>query len=326
MKQKLWIGSYTTGTEARGIVGAELEGDSLRLTGESIAAHDPSWLLPVENRLYWVDEALGQPAGHVVMARPSESGWDTVCEVSTEGGNPCHLSVSPDGRWMAAANYASGSVAVYALSADGLPELAAVLPGRASGPNPDRQRGPHAHFTAFEDGELLICDLGGDLLRRAVLEDGRWHEAEPKLRFPAGSGPRHMVRRGRYGYIVCELGNDLETFDLVTGELLARADVAPGANGSAAALRMDAAGRLIASHRGGDCVAAFSLENPALPRRVSVSPCGGACPRDVLPVGDRLLCACQQENAVTLLRPNAIGGFAPVTRLAVPAPVALTPR
>lgn len=318
----LLIGTYTTDTASRGVYRLRLDGETAPAPELVLEARDPSYLLCIGEWLYWVDEALGERTGRIGCAVRRGNSYAVQALESTGGENPCHLARSPKGTWMAAANYTSGEVALYRSGVDGLQE-AGIFPGRWSGPNSERQAGPHAHFVGFRsEEEVLACDLGGDCLRRLTCRDGRWHEAEPVLFFPPGSGPRHMVIQGDLAYVLCELSAELITVSIARGEILARQYMGfERAAGTAAALRLSLSGELFASHRGADTISVFSLENPEQPALREVIPCGGKGPRDIWPLADgRIVCACQASDEVTVLGKRR-GGYAVTQRVALRAPV-----
>lgn len=321
-KTTLLIGTYTTDTASRGVYRLRLDGGTVLAPELVLETRDPSYLLRSGERLYWVDEALGEHTGRIGCAVHGEKAYAVKGMTGTGGENPCHLARSPQGTWMAAANYTSGEVALYCAEADEL-RAAGVFPGRWSGPNSQRQEGAHAHFVAFRsEEELLACDLGGDCLRRLTCRDGLWREEEPLLFFPPGSGPRHMVVQGDWAYVLCELSAELITVSLVRRAILARQDIGfKRAAGTAAALRLSPSGELLASHRGADTISVFSLENPERPTLRAVIPCGGRGPRDIWPLADgRIVCACQASDEVTVLDKRR-GGYEVMLRVALPAPV-----
>lgn len=319
----LLVGTYTTGTDSRGVYRLRMRNGVLLAPELALEARDPSYLLRRGEALYWVDEALDAQSGCIGWAQRCGDGYVRWGTADTQGQNPCHLALSPSGQWLAAANYTSGQVALYRIGADGAWEKAGLFPGAYAGPDPLRQGEPHAHFVAFcSEEELLCCDLGGDCLRKIVRAGESWRETEPMLFFPAGSGPRHMVLAGEIAYVLCELSGELMTIDLNAGELLnAQYILREPAQGTAAALRLAPDGRLLASHRGADTISVFSLENPRLPRLCEVAKCGGKGPRDFWPMQDgSIVCACQQENALSVLK-RGEGGYRAVQWIALPAPV-----
>lgn len=133
----------------------------------------------------------------------------------SEGAEPCHLLVDPDGRLLIVTNYTSSTLAVQNLgpdgSFDGPIELIKLSGG---GPEADRQDDAHPHQVLFHNGILFVVDLGADLLREFSLDPRqRGTAALAEMRttaVPAGTGPRHAVilPDGRFA-ISGELGSNL---------------------------------------------------------------------------------------------------------------------
>lgn len=319
----LLIGTYTTGTDSRGIYRLRMR-EGVALAPElALEARDPSYLLRRGQALYWVEEALGEAQGCVGCAVKEGDTYAVQAQAGTYGENPCHLACSPQGKWLAAANYTSGEIVLYRIEENGRLCLSGVFPGRWSGVNPERQEGPHAHFVLFRaEDELLACDLGGDCLRRLTYREGKWQEEIPVLFFPAGSGPRHMTVCGELAYVLCELSAELMTVDLRAGKLLARQSMLfEPQEGTAAALRRSPSGELLASHRGADTISVFSLDHPERPVLREVIPCGGKGPRDFWPMEDgSIVCACQASGDLIVLRKKD-GVYKAAQRIALPAPV-----
>lgn len=319
----LLIGTYTMGTDSRGIYRLRMRDGVASAPELALEARNPSYLLRRGQALYWVDEALGEAQGFVGCAVQAGDTYAVRTQAGTCGENPCHLACSPQGAWLAAANYASGEIVLYGMEKNGGLRPSGVFPGRWSGADPERQEGPHAHFVLFRaENELLACDLGGDCLRRLTYREGRWREEEPALFFPSGSGPRHMVARGELAYVLCELSAELMTVDLHAGKLLARQSMLFRPHeGTAAALRLSPSGELLASHRGADTISVFSLDRPEKPVLREVILCGGRGPRDFWPMEDgAIVCACQASNELTVLRKKD-GVYRTAQRIALPAPV-----
>ncbi len=142
-------------------------------------------------------DGAGKPA---VIAWQMDKATGSLTEINHQaaGGNgPCFVTVSHDGRSLAVANYGSGSVALYPLSATGAIEpSASVIQHKGSGPMKQRQSEPHAHSVRFsaDDSKLLAADLGTDDVFVYDIMDGQLRDSELKsLRVKAGSGPRHFV-------------------------------------------------------------------------------------------------------------------------------------
>ena len=76
---------------------------------------------------------------------------------------------------------------------------AQILAFTGSGPNRERQEGPHTHQVVFhpDNNELLVPDLGSDVTRRLRKDsEGLWR-VEGEVRYAPGSGPRHVAFYGK---------------------------------------------------------------------------------------------------------------------------------
>ena len=281
-------------------------------------AANPSWVIPsADGRFAYA--ALESTEGHVgAWAVTPDRPWRALGTQSTGGADPCHLALSPDGGWLLAANYSSGSVSVHPVREDGsLGERVelVVLEGE-TGPVADRQDGPHAHQVVFApEGSVLVCDLGHDVVHAYALDPttGRLTELA-RSTFPPGTGPRHLVltRDGRTAYVVGELSSTLSVCRVdgprleVLQTVSARAAAAAGDNTAAEVALSDDERTVIVSQRGDDTVATLSVDGRTA-RLVSVDPCGGSWPRWAGLVGGSAVVADERSDAVVVLRRQADG-------------------
>jgi 6-phosphogluconolactonase len=227
-------------------------------------------------------------------------------EQSTGGSAPCHLALSPDGRWLVTANYVSGSVCVHPVQKDGsLGERTdLVVHSGTPGPQADRQDGPHAHQVVFVAGGLLVCDLGLDAVIGYSLDRGRLTEVA-RSAMPPGSGPRHLVVDGSVAYVLGELSSTVTVCD-VSGLVLTpgsavslRHPDASAENTAAEIVLVD--DEVLASNRGDDTVAVLTRDGSSL-RLDATVPCGGSWPRWMGVVdGGGLLVANERSDGVALL-------------------------
>lgn len=123
--------------------------------------------------------------------------------VDCQGEIPCDLSVDPSGRLLVAANFGTGTLAVWTLDAAGRPQgdgETIVLEGGTVA-DMSGKPGSHPHQVVFSGGLLYVPDYGADLVRvfavdAATAKDGRGAAALrelPGIPAPAGTSPRHMV-------------------------------------------------------------------------------------------------------------------------------------
>src|SRR3712207_582263 len=121
----VYVGCYTgeSGGKGEGITLLLRDPDSGALTRHGVVAHtpSPSFLAahPARPVLYAVNElAEGTVSAFAIGDRGALS---PLAVRSTGGQHPCHVAVTPDGRFLLSANYGSGSIAVHPLDADGVP-------------------------------------------------------------------------------------------------------------------------------------------------------------------------------------------------------------
>ena len=305
-------------------------------TGPGDAPESPSFLAwhPDGRHLYAVGEVQD---GRVWAYEIDPAGGPprVLGSADTGGAFPCHLSVDPSGRWLVSANYGSGSLAVHELLPDGaLGRRSDLVQHEGSGPDDDRQSGPHAHMANFvTDTLVLAADLGVDGVAAYRLdpENGRLGPAAAAWSaLPAGFGPRHLVVLPRQlvalaGELTGEIA--LLRLDPATGALTLL-DLQPasatGTMSAPSGIERSADGSFVLiANRGPDTVAAFAVDAAAGELRlVSEIDCGGAHPRAVTVIGELVYVANQHGGNITVLHWNPLTGELTDTgsRIATPTP------
>lgn len=308
----LWVGTYR-GEGGAGVVPLRKAGDAWS-GGEALAG--------IRNASFAVG---GRGGMRYVLDEQTEGGLGVYDRAFrrlggglTQGADPCHLALSPDGRMLAAANYSSGSVAFWALDpATGLPRGAPQsVQHEGRGPDAARQSGPHAHWVGFaRDGRTLhSVDLGADAIfaHRLAPDGAQIADTAIAYRAAAGSGPRHLARHPRLpvAYLVAELANSVTVLRTrVDGTFAAQAVVSTlpkgfGGESAAAHIALNAAGtRLYVSNRGHDSVATFAIDAQGALRLLGHADCGGHWPRyfRLLEASGELLVANQRSGDITRL-------------------------
>jgi 6-phosphogluconolactonase len=336
----VFVGTYTK-AQSKGIYSFHFDSVTGKLTDVSLAveASNPSFLAvhPNGRFLYTVNE---NPDG-AVSAFAIESGKLSLTNsVTSRGAGPCHISVDRTGRWLFAANYGSGSVAVFPIRADGsLGEASGFVQHTGSSVNRERQEGPHAHMAlASPDNRfVLVPDLGLDhvLIYSFDAAHGTLAQAGAAVLAP-GSGPRHLVfsSDGRFVYVLNELPATIDAFrwntrhgvmDSVGRALLGPADYL-GPTG-AAEIAVDSSGRfLYASNRGDNSIATFRIHGAKL-ALAGYASTGGKTPRNFVldPDGNFLLAANQDSGSIVEFRIDKNTGNLTATgeQVAVPSPVSI---
>jgi 6-phosphogluconolactonase len=345
--QWAFIGSYGRAEQGGIHIGVVAEsGRDLRIVGSQAGVVNPSFLCiaPRIGCLYAVSETAGDSdgtAGHVHAFRLVDGGSApqlTAINRRASGGDlPCHLAIDPAERWLAVSNYGTGSVAILPIGTDGeLGDISDLVQHEGSGPNPERQLGPHAHCSVFLPGGefLAAADLGTDSIVIYAFDD-RTGSLRPHrvVRSPAGAGPRHLALHphGTHLFVVEELGNRVvaHRWDADSGDLLpsGAASCLPQDAGHsiAADLHVSPQGRYVyASNRGHDSVAVIGFDDTAGLEQLAVFSTTGSWPRGfaLSPDGSHLLVANQLGDEVVLL-PVTGGGSGidpPVVRARVHQP------
>ncbi|MFB6821909.1 lactonase family protein [Streptomyces virginiae] len=313
---RAYIGSFTS-AGGRGVTTATVDPRTGALTPLSVTpAEDPSYLALSRSTgvLYAVNET---ERGTVTAFRATVAGLAPLgAPVRVGGSGPTHLSLA--GRRLLTANYTSGSVSSLPLAADGRPGgPAQVLSHQGSGPDADRQEGPHAHQVLPDPTGrwVLGVDLGTDSVRVCALHPTtgapRPH-TETELR--AGTGPRHLAfhPEGEVAYVLHELEPQVTVcrWNGESGRLEPVGEVPVASAGDSGAVRAYPSaivaspdGRFVwAAVRGADAIVTLSLaDGPEKPRLIGAVTCGGAWPRDLAvdPSGSRLYAANERSGDVT---------------------------
>jgi 6-phosphogluconolactonase len=351
----LFVGTYTnTQAASKGIYVYRYNATSGQLTSLGVAAEteNPSYLAvdPTYRFLYAVNELedyKGAKTGAVTaFAIDRKTGKLTkLNEVASRGEDPCYISLDKTGKYVLVANYTSGNIAVFPMQKDGsLGEATAFVQHHGSGPNKERQEGPHAHFikTTADDRFAVVSDLGLDklLVYRFDASNGSLTPNDPPAAdLPPGEGPRHVAfaPNNRFAYSVNELKSSATafTFDAARGVLKPFQTLSTlpkdftGQNDTAE-IHVSPDGKFVyASNRGHDSIAQFSIDaKSGRLTLVNNFPIGGKTPRDfeLDPAGTHLLVAGQDSNNIVVFRIDATTGALSQTgeTVSAPAPVGLT--
>jgi 6-phosphogluconolactonase len=354
----LIVGTYTGG-KSEGLYVYRFDSRTGDATPVSVAKTvNPSWLVVSrDNRhVYAVNEQPGDngPAtqhGHVSAFRfdPRAGTLTFVNQVSSQGNDPCYLSLSPDGRYLVVANYSvaadpGGSFAVLPVQPDGsLGSAALTVHHVGSGPVKGRQDGAHVHSTVFSpDGQYLFAqDLGTDrLYAYRYAADGRDGPMSPtgavETALKAGTGPRHLLfsNDGQHAYLTSELAGTVTVlryrddgkFDEEQVVTLAP----PGFKGevAAAALRLSPDGRFLYASNRGDAndISIFAVDSRSgRLTRVGRQSSLGKSPREfaIDPTGRWLIVGNQNSDSAYVFRRDPQTGLlgADPKRIEIGSPV-----
>jgi 6-phosphogluconolactonase (cycloisomerase 2 family) len=306
--RRAFIGSFTA-AGGPGIVTAAVAADgALSVLSRTDGLADPSYLAPGPGGrlLYAVSETA---EGAVAAFRATGERLERAgAPVPVGGDSPTHLSLY-DGHVLTA-NYGSGSVTAVPLRADGTLAGAAsdVLRHKGSGPNSQRQQGPHAHQVQPDpSGRWAVSvDLGTDSVRVCTLADGRL-EVHREIALRPGSGPRHLAFHpdGTRAYVVGELTPAVTACRWDAGEGLLEPltvhpvlPAPPTGDAFPSGIAVSADGSFVwTATRGEDVLSTFAVEGDAL-RLVGTVACGGHWPRAITATDGHLYVANERSGDV----------------------------
>jgi 6-phosphogluconolactonase len=319
----VFVGTYTnTGSEGIYVyrLGAR---DMLEPLGAFGGPPNPSFLAthPTRPFLYSVsEEEEGAVAAWSV--NPATGAMTLLNTQRSYGMHPCHVSVDKTGSFAFAANYSSGTVAMFPIKPDGsLAPASDVRQHGGASVNPERQKSPNAHQALVDPTNrfVYVCDLGTDSVMIYGID-----AAEGKLvprgrvRTQPGAGPRHMAFHpsGRYAFVINELDNTLNAYAVEQGgglrELQSVSTLPDGYTSTSycADVHVSSDGRFVyGTNRGHDSIAAFAFTNGVLTALGQTST-GGNWPRNfcLLPSGTTMLIGDQESDTVDSLRVDPVNG------------------
>lgn len=289
---------------------------ALTLLGATSGGTNPSFLafdVP-RGRLYAVNE--GNPGQIAAFELRPDAGLALLNRVSSQGAGPAHVSVDPSGRWVMAANYTGGNVA--------------VLPVRGGdgglGPATDTQAsGGQAHqilTDATGRFAYVPCKAANYVAQyRFDADAGTLTALAPAtVATAAGAGPRHLALHpsGQWAFLINELDDTMTSLRVAADGRLTPVDTKStlpagfmGTN-TGAEVQVHPNGRFVfGSNRGHNSIVTFSIDQQtgAL-TLVGHAPTGGNTPRhfDVDPGGTLLLVGNQGSGTVHALRINPSTG------------------
>lgn len=265
----------------------------------------------------WFYGTLGK-SGSVAVLKRNCDGTMEVLQIVPAGKTPCHLTLSPDEKFLYIANYSSGDITEFALR----DHLLTVPPRTVKHTGKSihkRQKSPHTHFAAFApySNELLVCDLGTDQIWiYNCLPDKGLADVVQKCDLPAGSGPRHLAFApdGNTFFVANELNSTVSSFrriksgkwqlaethsTLIDGKKTLRNY--PGA------IKMSPDGKyFFVSNRGDDSIAVFAAADNGKFKLLENADSCGQYPSDILLIngGATLLTANLKSHSVQVFEFN----------------------
>lgn len=348
----MYVGTYTSGkSEGIYLYRFNLADGSLKRVGVTGGVQNPSYLTLERTRrfLYSVEETEefeGAKSGAVsaFSVNQRDGSLSFINRQPSMGGAPCYIITDNAGRFVLVANYSGGNVAALPVKkGGGLGKAVDVRQHSGSGPNHERQDGPHAHCIVLDasNRHAYSCDLGADkvFIYDFDARSGKLSPAKQAfVSLKPGAGPRHLTLdgAGRFVYVLNELDSTVTAFkrEVMTGALrelktyaMLPADFKDENTGADIHLTPD--GRfLYCSNRGHDSIASFRVDaRTGTLTPVGHTPTGGKTPRNftIDPTGRFLLVANQgSDNVVTFRIDSQTGALMQTAQTTeIPSPVCL---
>lgn len=345
----LITGTYTSGKSEGIYVYQFNSGDGSAKEISQVKISNPSFIAvsPDEQFVYAVQEDADKTGngGNICAYRFNrQTGILSFINQQPSGGDhPCYVSVDKTGKWAAAGNYSSGSLAIFPVLVNGaLGDAVSKIQHQGSGVNKTRQNSPHVHCTIFsaDNRFLFVPDLGIDKTMIYAFDEitGELTAAKvPFARSKVGAGPRHLCFHpsNKYAYLMEELSGTIRVFKYRNGKLEARQIISsmPSKDNSSAGsadIHVSPDGRfLYASNRAeANSIAIFSVDqkNGKL-SLVGHQPTLGKTPRNFNfdPTGEFLLVANQNSDVIVVFKRDQITGLLTDTgnRIRIGNPVCL---
>jgi 6-phosphogluconolactonase (cycloisomerase 2 family) len=179
------------------------------------------------DKVFTLEEIDNVPGGNIISLNRStdKPTLTKISELPSFGDHPCYLALSPNEKFLTAANYSGGNFSVYKVDEKGDLSHLQSIQHEGSSVNKGRQSAPHVHSTVFSpDGKyLLVADLGTD---EVYVYNFDANSPEPLMlnnayKVTPGDGPRHLVfsADGKEIMLVQEMTAALEILRFDSGKI-----------------------------------------------------------------------------------------------------------
>ncbi len=331
-KSYLFIGTYTSG-KSEGIYVYDFNSTSGDATYKSkIKAPNPSYvtIAPDQHHVYAAFEKDSKNGGGEIGSYQfdKKSGeLSFINEQASKGDNPCFVTTDKTGKWVAAANYSGGNLAVFPVKpGGGLDAASTLIQDSGSSTNKDRQEKAHVHSTFFskDNRYLLVCDLGTDKIMIYSFNQKTGKLAPAPQRFVktvGGSGPRHIIfsPNDKYVYLIQELTGVVVAYRYNNGRLTAIQQISaaqPGFKGfmGSADIHVSEDGKFLYCSNRGDANTITVFKINAATGKLTVAGYQstlGKGPRNfsIDPTGNFLLVANQNTDNIIIFKRNKTTGL-----------------
>lgn len=324
----LFVGTYT---KKEGHVDGQGDGiyvyemnkktGALRYLSISDQITSPSYLAVHENSkwIYAVNEYDGGEDTFAAVTALAYNKEDHslryLNEVSSMGQYPCYISIDNSGKFVMAANYVGGSVALYPITEEGMLDPHTSYKKHSGSSTHPRQEAPHAHQIIQHPTQdfVVAVDLGADRIYEYKLDTlsltldyvGDFPNS-PKM-----SGPRHMAFHPtlKIGYMLNELIGTVEVFPTQDAvrfrrsiQMISTQEEGDQRDPASAAIKVHPNGKFLYTSNRGELneIVVFSIDEDGTLSSVGRQSSLGDVPRDfeIDPSGNFLLVANQNTDTI----------------------------
>jgi len=226
----LLIGTYTGG-KSKGVYVYRFNSATGDFDSVSVGeTSNPSYLAISrdEKFVYAVNEGADKGNGGKVTAfgfNKTDGKLSFIDQQPSAGDDPCYVSVDKTNKWIAVANYTSGTLSVLPINKNGsIDSATTAIQQTGYSVNTERQTSPHMHCAMFskDNKYLFASDLGTDKVMVYSFDEktGKLTEAAaPFVMTKAGSGPRHLTfhPNNKYAYLIEELTGTISAYSYKNG-------------------------------------------------------------------------------------------------------------
>ena len=329
----LFTGTYTnSGSKGIYVYNFNEQTGKAKLINHTDTVTNPSFLILSRNAnfVYAVNETNGADPGKVsAYSFNKKDGSIKFINSQLSGGDdPCHLSISDDGKWIAVANYSGGSVSVFPVNKNGsLQTHSQLMQDSGSSVNKERQETAHVHEAVFSPNNkyLFTPDLGTDKVMIYQFNSSSKQPLKPSspsfLKLMSGNGPRHITFHPdkKFAYVISELSGTITAYRYTNGkftdlqEIITHPKKYEGIIGSAEVVISPDGKFLYASNRGDEnTITIFSINSLSGKLQLQgYKSTAGKAPRNFIidPTGNYLLVANQNSDNIVIFKRNKLTGL-----------------
>ncbi|KAG2786979.1 hypothetical protein PC129_g5480 [Phytophthora cactorum] len=269
----------------------------------------------------------GTQTGYVsALTMRSNGTLELLNTLESHGGNPTHISLSPNEDVVVVSNY-DGSLAMLPLNADGSLGKESFHQDFPTGSKVvmDQQAVGHIHSSSWipNSNHVVIANLGSDELLQYELDTKqKTLKSMDTVKRPQGSGPRHMAMHpnGEIAYVVDEISNTVGVYEidkktaLLSSTAVQNITTLPAdfTNKSTAAdVHLSSDGQfLYASNRGHNSIAMFAVrETDGTLTSLGWESSRGKTPKSFAIYENWMIVANQDSDSMHLFQVNADTGL-----------------